>query len=127
MLIAPVFETQLSMLFSVMQILEGLLKTSLPPEIKDCPSLSILKSRLTSRVDHDNVPKYYYYGPRLTQILHARLRMRSSSLNEHLYIKNIIDSPNVFVEVLNLHIIIYSNIRNILIKEIVFFESYCSY
>ena len=69
---------------------------SLPPEIKDCPSLSILKSRLTSRVDHDNVPNYYYYGPRLTQILHACLRMRSSSLNEHLYIKNIIDSPNCF-------------------------------
>jgi hypothetical protein len=67
---------------------------SLPPEIKDSPSLSILKSRLTSRVHHDIVPKYYYYGPRLTQILHARLRMRSSSLNEHLYIKNIIDNPN---------------------------------
>jgi hypothetical protein len=60
---------------------------SLPPEIKDSPSLSILKSRLTSRVHHDKVPKYYYYGPRLTHILHARLRMRSSSLNEHLYIK----------------------------------------
>ena len=63
---------------------------SLLPEIKDCPSLSILKSRPTSRVDHDKVPKYYYYGPRLTQILHAHLRMRSSFLNEHLYIKNII-------------------------------------
>ena len=49
-------------------------------------TLSILKSRLTSRFDHDNVPKYYYYDPRLTQILHARLRMRSNSLNEHLYI-----------------------------------------
>ena len=67
---------------------------SLPPEMKDSPSLSILKSRLTSRFHHDIVPKYYYYGPRLTQILHARLRMRSSSLNEHLYIKNIIDNPN---------------------------------
>ena len=40
------------------------LRNSLPPEIKDCPSLSILKSRLTSRVHHDIVPKYYYYGPR---------------------------------------------------------------
>ena len=53
--------------------------------------------RLTSRVDHDNVPIYYYYGPRLTQILHVRLRltiMRSSSLNEYLNIKNIIDNPN---------------------------------
>jgi hypothetical protein len=65
-------------------------------QIKDCPSLSILKSIITSRVDHDNVPKYYYYGPRLTQILHARLRMRSSSLNVHLYLKTIIDSPNCF-------------------------------
>ena len=67
---------------------------SLPPEIKVSPSLSILKSILTSRVHHDIVPKYYYYGPRLTQILHARLRMRSNSLNEHLYIKDIIDNPN---------------------------------
>jgi len=53
--------------------------------------------RLTSRVDHDNVPIYYYYGPRLTQILHACLRMtimRSSSLNEYLNIKNVIDNPN---------------------------------
>jgi hypothetical protein len=96
-------------------------------QIKDCPSLSILKSRLTSRVDHDNVPKYYYYGPRLTQILHAHLRMRSSSLNEHLYLKKIIDSPNWFVEILNLHIFIYLNVRNILVNEIVFFERYCSY
>ena len=71
---------------------------SLPPEIKDCPSLSILKSRLTSRVDHDNVPKYYYYGPRLSQILHARVRMISSSLNEHLYVTNIIDNPNCLCE-----------------------------
>jgi hypothetical protein len=69
---------------------------SLPPEIKDCPSLSILKSRLTSIVEHDNVPKYLYYGPRLTQILHARLRMRSRSLNENLYIIFFIDSPNCF-------------------------------
>ena len=95
---------------------------SLPPEIN-----SILKSRLTSRDDHDNVPKYYYYGSRLTQILHARLRMRSSSLNEHLHTKNIIDSPNCFVERLNLHLINYLNVRNILVNEIVFFESNCSY
>jgi hypothetical protein len=31
------------------------------------------------------------------------------------------------VERLNLHIIIYLNVRNILVNEIVFFESYCSY
>jgi hypothetical protein len=56
--------------------------------------LSILKSRLTSRVHHDILPKYYYYGPRLTQISLARLRMKSSSLNEPLYAKNSIDNPN---------------------------------
>jgi hypothetical protein len=101
---------------------------SLLPEIKDYPSLSILKSRLTSRVDHDNVPKYYYYGPRLTQILHAHLRMRSSSLNEHLYIKNIINNPNCLCgEIESTYIIIYLNVRNILVNEIVFFESYFSY
>ena len=52
--------------------------------------LSILKSKLTSRVHHGIVPKYYYYGPRLTQIVHARLRMRRSSLSEHVYAKTII-------------------------------------
>jgi hypothetical protein len=99
----------------------------LPPEIKDWPSLSTLKYILTSRVDHDKIPKYYYYGPRLTQILHARLRMRSSSLNEHLYIKNIIDSPNCFCgEIEPTHHYLF-NVRNILVNEIVFFESYSSY
>jgi hypothetical protein len=73
------------------------------------------------------VPKYYYYGPRLTQILHARLRMRSSSLNEHLYIQILLIVLIVFVERLNLHIIIYLNVRNIFVNEIVFFESYWRY
>ena len=89
-------------------------------------SLSILKSRLTSRVDHDNVPKYYHYGPRLTQILHARLRMRSSSLNEHLYIKNIIDNPNCLCGEIESTYHYLFNVRNILVSEIVFFESYFS-
>jgi hypothetical protein len=55
---------------------------------------SVLKSRLTSRVHHGIVLKYYSYDPRLTQIVHARLRMRSSSLNEHLFAKNSIDNSN---------------------------------
>jgi hypothetical protein len=33
----------------------------------------------------------------------------------------------VFMERLNLHIIIYLNVQNILVKEILFFESYFSY
>jgi len=45
---------------------------------------------------------------------------------EH-YIKILLIVLIVFVERLNLHIIIYLNVRNILGNEIVFFESYCSY
>ena len=39
------------------------------------------------------VPSYFYVGSRLDQILHARLRMKCSSLKEHLFLKNIEPSP----------------------------------
>ena len=39
-------------------------------------------------------PKYYSTGSRIGQILHARLRMDCSSLNSHLYSKNIVPSPS---------------------------------
>ena len=39
-------------------------------------------------------PFYYYTGSRLGQILHSRLRMQYSSLNQHVYRKNVVDSPN---------------------------------
>ena len=38
-------------------------------------------------------PKFYFTGKRLGQIYHARLRTNYSSLNQHLFSKNIIDSP----------------------------------
>ena len=38
-------------------------------------------------------PKFFFDGKRPGQIYHARLRMRCSSLNAHLFSKNIIDSP----------------------------------
>ena len=38
-------------------------------------------------------PIYYYIGTRLGQILHTRLRMQCSSLNYHLFRKNIVNSP----------------------------------
>ena len=88
---------------------------------------SILKSKLTSRVHHDIVPKYYYYGPRLTQILHVHLRMRSSSLKNICMPKILLMILIVCVVRLNLHIIIYLNVQNILVNEIFFFESYFSY
>ena len=38
-------------------------------------------------------PTYYKEGKRLGKIYHARLRTQRSSLNHHLYLKNIIASP----------------------------------
>jgi hypothetical protein len=47
-----------------------------------------LKSNISSK------PFYHYTGSHLGQILHCRLRMQCTSLNQHLYRKNIVDSPN---------------------------------
>jgi hypothetical protein len=66
-------------------IFESILWSGLPNNSKFSEG-RMFSSWNSFRFHHDIVPKYYYYGPRLTQILHARLRMRSSSLNEHLYI-----------------------------------------
>ena len=41
-----------------------------------------------------NKPIYYYPGTRIGQILHMRLRTACSSLNHHLFLKYIVDSPN---------------------------------
>ena len=38
-------------------------------------------------------PIFFFDGKRLDQIYHARLRTRCSSLNAHLFSKNIVDSP----------------------------------
>ena len=40
------------------------------------------------------VPKYYSVGKRTLQIYHLRLRTNCSSLNFHLYSKNIAESPS---------------------------------
>ena len=39
------------------------------------------------------IPIYYFDGNRIGQIYHVRLRTNCSSLNEHLFSKNIIGSP----------------------------------
>ena len=63
---------------------------NLPHDIKNIPSLSLFKKTLMSDVED---PSYFYVGSRLGQILHARLRMKCSSLKEHLFLKNIEHSP----------------------------------
>ena len=63
-----------------------------PDNIRESPSIQALKYSLKSNIS--SKPFYYYTGSRLGQILHSRLRMQCSSLNQHLYRKNIVDSPN---------------------------------
>ena len=63
-----------------------------PDNIRLSSSIQALKYSLKSNIS--SIPFYYYTGSRLGQILHSRLRMQCSSLNQHLYRKNIVDSPN---------------------------------
>ena len=59
---------------------------------------------------------YYYIGSRIGQILHARLRMNSSSLNEHLFLRNLVDSPNCLcggMETTSHYILHYSRFADI--------------
>ena len=60
--------------------------------IRDSRSPSSLKSYHKSKCIKK--PIYYYLGTRIEQILHMRLRTTCSSLSHHLFLKNIVDSPN---------------------------------
>jgi hypothetical protein len=61
-------------------------------EFRNITSPDIFKNRL--KVIYKKRPSYYYIGSRLAQVLHARLRMDSSSLNVHLFLRNLVDNPN---------------------------------
>ena len=63
----------------------------LPEEIRFSSSLGAFKYKLNRDVIMP--PKFYFFGKRLGQIYHARLRTNCSSLNQQLFSKNIIDSP----------------------------------
>ena len=63
----------------------------LPEVTRDLPSIATFKHELAS--DNMKIPSYYFDGKRLGQIYHARLRTNCSSLNQHLFSKNVIDSP----------------------------------
>lgn len=65
---------------------------SLPEDTKTANSVAAFKYRLNS--NRQKPPKYINAGSRIGQILHARLRMECSSLNSHLYCKNIVPSPS---------------------------------
>ncbi|MEW8548773.1 MAG: hypothetical protein AB2693_35180, partial [Candidatus Thiodiazotropha sp.] len=63
----------------------------LPEEIRASTSLSTFKYKLNRNVRMP--PKFYFTGKRLGQIYHARLRTNCSSLNLHLFHRNLTDSP----------------------------------
>ena len=61
-------------------------------DTRNSRSLNIVKERI--KTQNSKCPAHYYSGTRLGQILYTRLRMNSSSLNEHLFIRHLVDSPN---------------------------------
>ena len=65
----------------------------LPTNVKQSPSLNSFKESLSKLDNLIPVPKYYNTKNRRGQILHARLRMRCSSLKQHLFLSNIEPDP----------------------------------
>ena len=66
-----------------------MLWNALPDSVKCTDSLSSFK-RYLSRAD-TIVPAYYYVGKRNVQIIHNKLRLGMSDLNEHLYQRHLSD------------------------------------
>ena len=49
--------------------------------------------KLIFKQKHFTCKSLVFYGDRKSQILHTRLRLKCSSLNNNLFLKNIVDSP----------------------------------
>ena len=65
---------------------------NLDTDIKAAGTLDTFTSKLT--ICHPPVPKWYYKGDRTLSILHAKMRMLCSNLNDHLYSHiHVVDSP----------------------------------
>ena len=90
--------------------------SSLSQDIKNVNTVTAFKYCLSR---HRRLPpKYCNAGSRIGQILHARLRMGCSSLNSHLYSKNIVPSLSCAYSEFEscyhffLHCPRYANVRN---------------
>ena len=64
---------------------------ALPEYIRKAGSVEQFKEYITP--PKDAVPEYLYYGERKAQVLHTRLRLRCSDLNEELHRINLAESP----------------------------------
>ena len=68
----------------------------LPEITRELPSIATFKHELNS--DKMKIPTYYFDGNRISQIYHVQLKTNCSSLNEHLFPKNIKTVRYVSVE-----------------------------
>ena len=94
----------------------------LPVELRNVESVDIFKNRLN--VSIKKPPTYYATGQRTVQIHHTRLRTKCSSLNGHLFSKNIIEDPSCICGALEdtehylLHCALYKDYRDKMIYDI---------
>ena len=95
----------------------------LPSASRSAGTVLSFKHALNSNIKC--VPKVFYGGNRVSAIQHARLRMHCSSLNEHLFSKNIVESPTcVCGEIEDTHHFIftcplYQRQRSVLINALI--------
>ena len=64
---------------------------NLPQNVRNAESLSCFKRQIN--IDRPVPNKLLQFGDRRIQIIHTQLRNNCSSLNQHLFFQNIIDSP----------------------------------
>ena len=63
----------------------------LPNAIRNSTSLNKFKRKLSEQ--RSKPPNHFYYGRRVPQIQHTRLRMECSALQQHLFKKSLVESP----------------------------------
>ena len=69
-----------------------LLWNDLPQHLQQSTSLSEIKRFL--KQDDPNIAPYYYFGNRIEQIVHCRLRLQMSDLNNDLFNRHLRDNPS---------------------------------
>ena len=90
---------------------------TLPQSIQTNPSISLLKKYLST--NDTMVPIYYYFGSRMEQVKHYRLRLAISDLNYDLFRRHLLEDPICSCgytaetsEHFLLHCPLYNSIRN---------------
>ena len=65
---------------------------NLPESFRYASTIPEFKRMLTKEIS--KFPEYYYAGDKFSQILYTRLRTECSSLNQHLFRRGLVPSPN---------------------------------